>query len=324
MVANHEAGRIFGVTHYDHLVGSNLQTLLPKFEIVDKNKNKHETLISDLLNSKSYSQNVLIQFKNQKNETFYCNLVAQPLMGGEEDKVLSIIFTFSDITDKVKAEMIIAKQQAEIVHTSRLSSLGEMASGIAHEINNPLAIISGHASKLENLAEKGSLDSTDIVERSKKIKNTSFRISKIIKGLLNFSRDGKNDPKEVYPVIDLINDTLDLTESRLKSKGIRLTRDEIPEKLTLKGRPIQLSQVLLNLIINSLHAIENTKDPWIHLGIQSNENYIELSVTDSGHGIPMEVQKNIFQPFFTTKEIGVGTGLGLSIAHQIILDHGGD
>jgi len=151
---------------------------------------------------------------------------------------------------------------------------------------------------------------------------TLRRIAGIVSGLRSFSRDAALDPKEPFLVSRMIEETLSLCQERLKTGGVALGVEINPDGL-IPGRSGQISQVLLNLIGNSLDAIEQSPDPWIKLEARSRNKRAVLSVMDSGNGIPREVREKIMQPFFTTKCAGKGTGLGLSISKNIIEQHGG-
>ena len=222
-------------------------------------------------------------------------------------------------------EQLIKDQNAKLISQSKLSSLGEMAGGIAHEINNPIAIIYGNAYKLKKLNQLGRLEETHIVDSYEKILETCDRIQKIIKGLRSFSRDSSDDEKHWVSLYDLVTKSISLTEMKMKSEGIQLRGFENKnfKNIQVLCREIQISQVLVNLINNSAHAIENLDEKWISIEIEQNADFLKLKITDAGSGISPQIADKIMQPFFTTKEIGVGTGLGLGIGYGIMKSHGG-
>ncbi len=208
------------------------------------------------------------------------------------------------------------------VTASRLAAVGELASGIAHEINNPLTVINGQVLKIrkqmrdqENKEISGPLD---------KINLMSERIVKIINGLKLISRDGHNDPMSEFSIVTMIEEIKLLTEMKIKSQSIHLSISMPTNLDVVYGREVQISQVLVNLVNNSVDAISSLPEKWIKVEILDLEDFISVSVTDSGSGIPKELQQKIMNPFFTTKEVGKGTGLGLSISKGIIKEHGGD
>jgi C4-dicarboxylate-specific signal transduction histidine kinase len=204
--------------------------------------------------------------------------------------------------------------------------LGEMSAGIAHEINNPLAIILGHAELLEQYTKNlppGDPKSASIQASTKSIIATTQRISRIVKALLTFSRRGDAETKEDVSVEAMVDDVLAICQERVKTRGIEI-RKRIPKGISIHGNLMQLSQVLLNLVSNALGALEPLELQWIELAATENSQTVEISVTDAGNGIPSEIRDKIMQPFFTTKEVGKGTGLGLSISKGIIDSHHGE
>lgn len=213
--------------------------------------------------------------------------------------------------------------QTQLLQSSKFSALGEMAGGIAHEINTPLTVIELNADQIKDLVADEPLDRRLIAERCQTITNTTDRIAKIIKGLRTFSRDGSKDLAINTSLKEIITDTLALCGEKFKSRGIKLTIDEISENLTLECRKIEISQVLLNLLNNSYDAVESLPERWIRIQVLPSNDQVIISVSDSGTTIPRDVQNKIFQPFFTTKEIGKGTGLGLSVSKGILEKHGG-
>jgi PAS domain S-box-containing protein len=227
-----------------------------------------------------------------------------------------------DITERRDNERLIAEQQMQIIRSAKFSSLGEMAGGIAHEINNPLAIIHGKAAQLRAYADKGQIDARKVRDFSEKIEATAWRISKIIRGLRSFARNADLDPFERVRLSSILDDTLELCCERFKNNGIELRIGAVPE-VELSCRPAQISQVLLNLLNNAYDAVLDKPERWVEIWIEHKENSVRVSVTDSGTGIPAEIAEKIMQPFFTTKDVGKGTGLGLSISKGIIDDHRG-
>lgn len=229
-------------------------------------------------------------------------------------------------------EEIIQKRSIELevqknltFQASKLSALGEMAAGIAHEINNPLSIIKLNTHFLQNLIEKGITDKEVFYKHCNNIDSTVTRISKIITGLRAISRDdSKEDFTDAKPS-DIIEDVLSLCREKFKAHGIELKvtmADEIYHH-KINCRRVQISQVFLNLLTNSYDAIENLEDRWIHIDARIDNEQFIFRIEDSGRGISKDIQDKIFQPFFTTKDEGKGTGLGLSLSNAIIRNHKG-
>lgn len=216
-------------------------------------------------------------------------------------------------------------QVVQLAQASRLSSLGAMAGGIAHEINNPVTIIMGMLKMIiKELQSDKPVNREKISGVLEKARQYTERISKIVKGIRALSRDGSRDPFIQSKVQDIIDNTFGLCEASIQTNSIQLSYDLEDPELVADCRPVQISQVLLNLINNSLDAIGDQKNPWIHVGVKKvNDDTIEFSVTDSGEGIPEDVAIQLMQPFFTTKGAGKGTGLGLSISQEIVKAHFG-
>jgi C4-dicarboxylate-specific signal transduction histidine kinase len=200
-----------------------------------------------------------------------------------------------------------------------------MSGGIAHEINNPLAIISGKTqlllkglSKIEGMAEVEKLKSY-----LHDIKRTTDRIASIIKGLKNFARDSAKDSFLSTSVSQIIEETLAFCEARFASQSIEVRKINTTTALMIECRAAQISQVLLNTLNNSYDAIEKIPNPWIEIEVTELESSIKIVITDCGSGIPKEVRDKLMNPFFTTKDVGKGTGLGLSLSRGIIESHHG-
>lgn len=213
--------------------------------------------------------------------------------------------------------------QAMLVQSGKLSALGEMAGGIAHEINTPLAVIQMRTEQLlENLEDPEGFDKKSALTALNAIDQTGNRIAKIILGLRSFARDGTRDPVVNFSLNKIIEDTFGLCQERFMTNGVRLELIA-PENIEIPCRPTELSQVILNMLNNSFDAIHDQSDRWIRVELLSRDSQVDLSVTDCGHGIPIDLQAKIMQPFFTTKPVGKGTGLGLSISKGIIDRLGG-
>jgi C4-dicarboxylate-specific signal transduction histidine kinase len=209
------------------------------------------------------------------------------------------------------------------VASARMAELGIFAAGIAHEINNPLAIILGNGEKIERHL-KGQGRSSDNPEKSVEvIRKSVHRIGQIISGLKSLARDGAEDEKQPFELPKLIEDVRFTYESSLPMKNIKFEINDQTKPLQLFGRSVQICQVLLNLINNATDAISKLDEKWIRLEFATEQHTLVCRVTDSGSGIPESLQDKLFVPFFTTKEVGKGTGLGLSIASSIIQQHGG-
>ncbi len=227
------------------------------------------------------------------------------------------------IQDLKNAQNMLQLQTAKAEYSARLATLGEMAAGIAHEVNNPLAVIMGSAAQIERMLVQSPISIENLRTKAQKIVSTCQRIGKIVQGLRNFSRDGDQDPFCMMSIGQLLDETLELCRERFYRFGVTLNIEPTPQ-LELPARAVQLSQVFLNLFNNAFDATQESEIKEISISYQKTDTTFSVFVTDSGHGIPKAVAQRIFDPFFTTKEIGKGTGLGLSISKGIIEDHQGE
>ncbi|MBS1984969.1 MAG: PAS domain-containing protein [Bdellovibrionales bacterium] len=250
-------------------------------------------------------------------ETRLFNTVKTPLFD-DEGKVALTVGVSRDITAQVAARKALEEQQARSMYAAKMATLGEMAGGVAHEVNNPISIIYMLANEIRDTLESGTDDREFILRSAQKIERTALRISKIVSGLKMFPRESSRDPLEKVGIHRLLEETLDLCRERFIQNNIELKVNAPQSEVCFDCRPTQLSQVLLNLLGNASDAIEHQSDKWVRLDVTTAGNNIVISVTDSGSGIPKAMQEDIFRPFYTTKEIGKGTGLGLSVSKGLI------
>lgn len=213
---------------------------------------------------------------------------------------------------------------ANFTQTAKLASLGEMAAGIAHEINNPMTIIQGRAQQILNATSMQPVDITRISEVAENIVKNVQRVAKIIRGLRAFARFNGDTEFQPASLDEIILETLDLCAERFKVHAVELRFVGADKGIQVSARGTQISQVLLNLLNNAFDAVsEKLSNRWVEIKVTEKENIVQICVTDCGSGISPEISERLFQPFFTTKSVDRGTGLGLSISHGIVADHGG-
>lgn len=215
--------------------------------------------------------------------------------------------------------------QTVLAQSAKMTALGEMAGGIAHEINTPLSAILMNAEMLLDKADHATPD--QIRKRTETIIKIVARVSKIIMGLKRFSRNSDAAEKSRVAVQTIVDDTLTLCSEKFKSHSVNLEIKLENSELTVHCVPEHISQVLLNFLNNSLYALKNAEtisNKWISIHARLQEDKVEIAVTDAGLGLPESVQAKLMQPFFTTKPPGAGTGLGLSISKGIVEQSGGE
>ncbi len=254
-------------------------------------------------------------------------LHSRATVGRNVDGLMSIDGIFIDVTETHEVTQLLLQQQTKMAASARLSAIGEMASGIAHEINNPLAIITLRTHQLALLAAKGDVKPSDVLNIISGIESTSIRISKIVKSLQIVARESEQDPFEMVSLKTIIGDTFELCFQRMKKHGINIYVEEISDLIEISCRRVQISQVLINLLNNSFDAVTGLPVRYIRISArpihEAENDKVEMSIVDSGPKIPAELSERIFQPFFTTKGVGKGTGLGLSLSKGIIEAHDG-
>lgn len=252
----------------------------------------------------------------------YSNII--PLRNNQTGKIDEFISIRFNITNEKNLEMELESEQAKSVHMGRLAALGEMAGSVAHEINNPVAVIIGkvHILKrsLETLSDHALRET--LLGKMNTIDEHAKRIAKIVKGLREFSHGGENNGHDEISSKALFDSVFELCGEKIKTNAVKVKSDY--SEFHFKAPRLQLEQVLVNLINNAIDAIAEKDEKWIDLSMHETEHYIHVSVTDSGNGIPPEIVTKIMLPFFTTKPVGKGTGLGLSISKGLIEKMGGD
>ena len=229
-----------------------------------------------------------------------------------------------NVTEEKQALQTVADLSARLNESAKLSVLGEIAANIAHEVNNPLATISGSAEQLiAALQDPDQYPPETPQQLVDAIARNSVRIRNMVKGLRNFSRDATQDPFENTSIKEIVEDSVALCTAHFLYHHVPLTVRELPEALILPCRPTQILEVLVNLLNNALIATIPLPEKWVELAVTQNETQVNFSVTDSGNGIPADQVERIFEPFVTTRPPGIGTGLGLTIARNIVLHHNG-
>ena len=247
------------------------------------------------------------------------NITVAPLMNREMETVGRIVLV-DDISERVSME-------AQLAHADKLSSIGLLAAGVAHEVNTPLAVISSYAQMLGKQIRLDDSAQTRLGPVLDKITQQTFRASEIVNGLLNFSRMSTVDLVRV-DLNSIASETVLLLEHQMRSSGVSIVLELAPDLPPICGNRGKLQQVLVNLILNARDALADRPSPTITLSTQVTASEVEFRVTDNGVGMPPEVLRKIYDPFFTTKPQPregqrKGTGLGLAVSYGIMQEHGG-
>ncbi len=221
-----------------------------------------------------------------------------------------------DRTQEVELERQYESVRLTAIHNAKLASLGELSAGVAHEINNPLAIIAGSIGLLEKFKDHPEKFS----EKISSVLRSVQRISKIVLGLKKFSRASENLVHGPAALSDIVKEALVMTEVKANSHGTLVYLDTQSDAKIL-CEEVEIEQVVVNLVSNAIDAVKSLSERWVKIAIFEDQSKLVLQVHDSGPGMTSEVESELFQPFFTTKPLGEGTGLGLSIAKGILDQH---
>lgn len=291
-------------------------------------------------------------YHRETNRWFFLTFCQFTGIGTEKGEVI----TLHDVTEAKRfaleleqANTELKETQSQMLQKEKMASIGQLAAGVAHEINNPMGFITSNLGTLRKYGGKLLEFMTFIVDRSKSLPELreqieterqklkidyvaddlenliteslegAERVRKIVADLKSFSRVDEAE----YKVVDLaecLDSTINIVWNELKYKAtLKKVYGELPP---LRCYPQQLNQVFMNLLVNAAHAIENQGE--ITIRTWSESGWVSVSIEDNGCGIPDDVKARIFEPFFTTKEVGRGTGLGLSISYDIVKKHGGE
>jgi two-component system NtrC family sensor kinase len=274
----------------------------------------------DLVSTPSELKTAIFTF-DEKGEKWIA--MSSQLLKGLRGESVFFLTTTIDVSEQIHLQHKMSEQ-------AKYVSIAEMSAGVAHEINNPLAVIAGNASilsvmldKLEKSHKLNHEDAKFLKDKCEKVNVMSQRISSIVKGLKTLSRDGHEETLQSVNLFECIEEVLVLCQEKTKIQSI-VIKNSIPKNFMVSVKPIQFSQVLVNLLNNAIQAIEFQPQKWIHFALSSNDGEICLRVIDCGKGIPQKISERLFEPFFTTKEIGKGTGLGLSLSKTFMMKMGSD
>jgi signal transduction histidine kinase len=236
------------------------------------------------------------------------------------DEIGDLAFSFNQMANELyRREEALQHAHAQLIQSEKMSAFGQMGAGIAHEVKNPLAGILGVTQLARRSIDKESPLQNDLAIIEKEAK----RCKTIIENLMKFARQEKVAYEPVM-INKVVEDTKTLLDHQLGIHQVRLETELAPDLPPVTGNANQLQQVLMNLVINSQQALDGQRGTVRIVTSLSSPGRVEIRVSDTGPGIPKEIQSKLFEPFFTTKPAGKGTGLGLSVTYGIVNDHKGE
>jgi signal transduction histidine kinase len=293
-----------------------------------------------VIKNESPSQQILTRV-DRNGEKHYIEVTIFPIW--EDGKRISRFIEISrDVTARKKEEeettrrleMMVDERtrqlketHAKLIHQDKMASMGKLSASVVHEINNPIAGILNLIMLIKRIEEEETLTDADkgLFKKYLDLMETETRrISRIVSNLLAFSRQSKVELKS-FNLNTVIDKTLVLNSNLLKINNVKVRKILDPNLPDLKGSEDQLQQVIMNLVSNAAEAMEGKKGGQLTIktGYSLHTNKIEVSIKDTGAGIPQEDITKLFEPFFTTKKKGKGVGLGLSVVYGIVNEHGG-
>jgi PAS domain S-box-containing protein len=261
--------------------------------------------------------------KTKAGELIWLDTIVKPIFNknNEIEKFIGIRF---NVTENVQNKSALKVQEEQLIAFSKFATIGEISGFVAHEINNPLTVISLAATSINSALNSEFPNIEKIKMLNTKIIKVTSNISKITSALQNFSRSETTSKMGPHKFKEILEDALLITEDIVKSYGVNLViESDIDNELLIECHKNQISQVLINLIKNACDAIRLLENRIVKLKIQLNAGTLEIRVLDTGTRIPDEVAACLFVPYFTTKKEGKGTGIGLTISEKIIKAHGG-
>ncbi len=225
---------------------------------------------------------------------------------------------------RIQAARLDREREAMLVSAAKMATLGELAAGVAHEINNPVSAISMTIEVLRRIGASGPIPSEALAAHVSRIQKCLSHITGVVADMQSFSRDASRDPIKEHRVNDLISGALNLCGAKFMSRKVELKLSAVSPEWTSSCRAAQVSQVILNLLSNSFDAVADSASPWVRIEVADEGESFAISVVDSGSGIPEAIREKMMTPFFTTKPPGKGTGLGLGICRNIMQSMGGE
>jgi C4-dicarboxylate-specific signal transduction histidine kinase len=244
-------------------------------------------------------------------------------LGDSRKAMIHIMGDLRETTQEMeRREQELREKQEQLVQAGKLATLGELTTGVAHELNNPLNNIGLFVGNVLDQLRSGDLKPVRVEQELESAMEQVRKATAIISHLRTFGRAAPVSLAAV-DVDEVIERSLLLMQEQLRLRAIEVELDLCSDELIVLGNAIQLEQVFINLLTNARDALAESRGKTIRIGTTRDEDWIRIHFADTGPGIPRDLEQRIFDPFFTTKEVGTGTGLGLSITYSIVKEHGG-
>ncbi len=310
-----------GILYANHgFLAFSREELLRKniFELLDRRAYRLKRALKSAFDERRSDYHEAI-YRGPAGEAIHFSHRVSPVV--RDGAVVSAVVVATDITEQKELSDLAGSSRNLLHQGAKMIALGELAGGLANEVGTSLTTILLNVSLIKTLLMRTPVDETEIHAHLDSVGASATRISGVFGSLQTFARDETNDPVDWTPVEKIVENAVALCRERFSNEGVALRVAEITRSLHCNARPVQVSQVLLNLLNNAREAARESTEKWVKVEVQVVDSALEISVTNSGAEIPAAIRQKIFQPFFTTKTGGIG--LGLSISRHLIEKLGG-
>jgi two-component system, NtrC family, sensor kinase len=312
LIFNEAASEISGYSVEEALENLNIKDVYPG----DGAKNVMKKLRSDEYGGKGKLKSLQVDFLRKSGDVIPISLNAAIVY--EKDTEAATIGFFHDLREQIQMKNKLEQTQVQLLQAEKMSSLGKLAAGVAHQLNNPL----GGITLFTKLVMEEHQHEEPVMEDLRRILKDAQRCRDTVKELLEFARQTRQEMR-LHDINRAITRTLFLLENQTLFQNIAIEKHLSENLPQVPGDIQQLNHLFMNIILNAAQAMEGQGKLTVKTSLSTMENQVRIEISDSGPGIPDDVMPHIFDPFFTTKEEGKGTGLGLSMAYGIVQSHGG-
>lgn len=315
---------IYGNKHFhellgtDSVMGKTTDDYLVK-EMADQ-IHEHDSLVRTTMQSQIFRE--VIHWQDGRRSVFRTIRFPYITADGEFKGICAVA---QDITKEIDSELIIQEERHRSAEISKLASIGILSAEIAHEIKNPLMILQSAADVMSVALKDEKIDRELIQQKIAVINDTIGRMNKVSSSLNVISRDASIEKKSSFSVKELFEDVQSLCLFRTRKMQVNLfVADTSDLDVVVETNRVQISEVLLNVVMNALDAVESVPHPEVEMSSRREGNTLFIRISDNGNGVDPELEDKIFEPFFTTKPVNKGTGLGLSISRKIVQKNDGE